>query len=124
MMRITVAIAPEPSRTRILVAKGSTELMRAVLGPAGGTHPRAATTLLEGLSLWHQQALDVVLCVDEKSPGSDLHLCDELGFGGRSVYYDVGIAFDGIASRRQRCRGLGGLGDFRLLRRLMTEVDR
>ncbi len=78
-------------------------------------HPTAATTLLEGLSLWYQQPLAVVLCVGERSCGLELGLCDALGLGRRSVYYEVGIALD---EARHRPRRLGGPGDFRALRRL------
>jgi transposase len=39
-------------------------------------HRRAAATLLEGLSLWHQQPLSVVLCAD----GSDAGCCRRLFF--------------------------------------------
>jgi len=121
MDRITVTIAPERSRTRMLATSGPDEVMRAVLGPAAETHPRAAATLLEGLSLWHQRPLSVVLCVSERSSGCELGLLDALGFGCRSVHYDVGVVVD---APRARCHRLGGLGDFRALRRLAREVGR
>jgi hypothetical protein len=120
MDRITVTIAPERDRTRMLAMSGPDEVLRAVLGPATETHPRAAATLLEGLSLWQQQPLSVVLCVGERSGGSELGLCDALGFGLRSVHYEVGVVVDHPRSRVR----LGGLGDFRALRRLAGEVGR
>lgn len=119
MDRITVTIAPERDRTRVLATRGPDEVMRAVLGPAAETHPRAAATLLEGLSLWHQQPLSVVLCVSERCSGSELDLFDALGFGRRSVHYEVGIAVDLARPRR-----LGGVGDFRALRRFAVGVGR
>jgi hypothetical protein len=121
MDRITVTIAPERDRTRMLATSGPDEVMRAVLGPSAETHPRAAATLLEGLSLWHQRPLSVVLCVSEMSSGSELGLFDALGFGHRSVHYEVGVVVD---HARPRVRGLGGLGDFRALRRLAKELGR
>ena len=121
--KITVTIAPERDRVRILARAGAQDLLKAVLGPAQSTHPRAAATLLEGLSLWHQQALSVVLLAADSSDGSALCLCDGLGFGQRSVHYEVGIA-----TRESRRRGRGilpGLGDFRDLRQLtLWETDR
>lgn len=114
--KIMVTIAPERDRVRILARAGAQDLLKAVLGPAQSTHPRAAATLLEGLSLWHQQALSVVLLAADSSDGSALCLCDGLGFGQRSVHYEVGIA-----TRESRARGrrtLSGLGDFRDLRQL------
>lgn len=120
MSRITVAIAPERGRTRILASRGPQELMRAILGPPAETHPRAATTLLEGLALWHHEALDVVLCVGDSSSGSELGLFDALEFGVRNVHFEVGVALDDV----RRGRSLGGLGDFRVLRRVAREGAR
>ncbi len=113
MDRITVVIAPEPTRVRILARHGGHDIMKAVLGPAEQAHPRAAATLLEGLALWHQQALGVVLCAADPYAGCALGLCNALGFGEQNVHYDVGIAR--IGARRQTLRGVG---DFRDLRQL------
>jgi hypothetical protein len=115
MERITVTLAPERERTRLLVMSGPDELLRGLLGPPSEMHPAAATRLLEGLSLWYQRPLAVVLCVGERSCGSELGLCDALGLGRRSLYYEVGIVVD---ETRHRPRRLGGPGDFRALRRL------
>jgi hypothetical protein len=86
-------------------------------------HPRAAATLLEGLALWHQEALSVVLCADSPDGGCAMGLCDALGFGVRSLYYEVAIT---SGARRPRRASLGGLGDFRDLQRLalLGEVSR
>jgi hypothetical protein len=118
MDRILVTMAPERDRTRVLVMSGADEMMRAVLGPATQTHPRAAATLLEGLALWHQRRVSVVLCVGERSCGSELGLYDALEFGDRNVHYEVGVV---VEPRRQRPRRLGGLGNFRSLRQLTLE---
>jgi hypothetical protein len=45
-----------------------------------------------------------------------LGLCDALGFG-RTLHYEVGLAFADRRPRRRRCE-LRGLGDFRDLRQL------
>jgi hypothetical protein len=113
---ITVTIAPEPDRVRILATTPTHDLMKAVLGPTRHMHPRAAATLLEGLALWHQQPLSVVLSADGLDDGSALGLCDALGYG-RSLHYEVGLAFPHAGGRRRR-RELRGLGDFRDLRQL------
>ncbi len=123
MDKITVMIAPESDRVRILARAGTADVLKAVLGPARAAHPRAAATLLEGLSLWHQQALSVVLLADDSSDGSALCLCDGLGFGQRSVHYAVGLAVREERGRRRRGM-LRGLGDFRDLRQLtLWEAD-
>lgn len=123
MDRIQVMIAPEPERVRMLVTSEGRDLLKAVLGPARRCHPRAAATLLEGLALWHQRPLSVVLCADEQGPTSALALSDGLGFGERTLHYEVGIAFHPRSTRRHAA--LRGLGDFRDLRQLgVPEVIR
>ncbi len=120
MNRITVVMAPEPMRMRMLVRRGRHDLLKAVLGPPEHAHPRAATTLLEGLALWHQRQLGVVLCATEPLTGYSLGLCNALGLGERNVHYEVGIAHRG-AHRHT----LSGVADFRDLRRLdISEVER
>ena len=120
---ITVTIAPETDRVRILASTPTHDVLKAVLGPSRRAHPRAAATLLEGLALWHQRPLSVVLSADDADDGCALGLCDALGFG-RSLHYEVGLAFMGDRRARRR-RGLRGLGDFRDLRQLsLMEVAR
>jgi hypothetical protein len=115
MDRITVTMQPLAHETRLLAMAGRDELMRAVLGPTTSSHPRAAATLLEGLSLWHQQALSVVLCADVEASSSATQMLDRLGFGMPAVHYEVEVAF--LARRRQgrRLPGFGNFGDLRQL---------
>jgi hypothetical protein len=114
---IIVTISPEPDRVRILARTPTHDVLKAVLGPARRAHPRAATTLLEGLALWHQRPLCVVLSADASGEASALGLCDELGFG-RSLHYEIGLAIPERRARRRHRRDLHGLGDFRDLRNL------
>jgi hypothetical protein len=100
--RLTVTLDPQAGMTRLLMMEGPDERMRAVLGPATAAHPRAAETLLEGLALWHQQALSV-------------RLEDALGFGVRNVHFEVEVA---LRERRRRPRRLSTLGNFGDLRQL------
>jgi hypothetical protein len=119
MNPITVTIAPEAARVRILMTRPEGEMLRAVLGPVSGMHRRAAVTLLEGLSLWHQQPLSVVLCADGSDAGCAMGLFDRLGFGERTLHYQVGVA---VRDGRRR-RSLGGLGNFRDLRQLSLYAE-
>ena len=118
MERLIVTMEPLPHQTRLLMMAGRNEVMRAVLGPATASHPRAAATLLEGLSLWHQQALSVVLCADAEPCSSATQLFDRLGFGERTVHYAVEVE---LRAHRKRGRGIHGLGNFRDLRQLCLE---
>jgi hypothetical protein len=72
-------------------------------------HSRAASTLLEGLSLWVQQPLSVVLAAGELESSCALGLCDGFGFGNETVHYAVEVL---ESSRRQ---GLGRFSDLRQL---------
>ncbi len=98
--------------------EGRDERMRAVLGPATRAHPRAAETLLEGLALWHHQALSVVLCADVGDDTSALRLEDALGFGVRNVHFEVEVALREQGRRGRRPRRLATLGNFGDLRQL------
>jgi hypothetical protein len=114
MNPILVTVAPEGTRVRLLAMGPQGELMRAILGPPARMHSRAAATLLEGLALWQQQPLSVVLCVDGSVDGYAMGLLDALGEGVRTLHYEVDVThLDACRPRR-----LGGVGNFRDLRRV------
>jgi hypothetical protein len=80
-------------------------------------YERAAITFLEGLALWLNAKLHVVLSVDAKEAGCCLGLTDELGVGGRSLFFDVEVRDRTVRRRRaQRIRGVVDFGDLRQLR--------
>lgn len=117
-----VRLSPEPTQTRLLVTQGSRDIGKAILPGTACAHPRAAATLLEGLSLYLGERLSVVLCVDERSPSSCAHgLLDGLGYGERGLHYEVGVAMRGAQreqARARRASRIDGIGDFRDLRQL------
>lgn len=126
-MNTLVRLSAEPTRTRVLITQGPTDMCKAILPPSTAAHPRAVPTLLEGLSLFLNERLCVVLSVDEQSASCDsLGLLDALGLGERSVFYEVGVA--ARLSRAERRRGERALhlagGDFRDLRQLTWEWAR
>jgi hypothetical protein len=84
-------------------------MLRAALPPPGVAHPRAASLLLEGLSLWMDRPLSVVLCADAGGDSSALGLCDGFGFGNENLHYSVEVIERG---RRP------SMGTFRDLRQL------
>ena len=71
--------------------------------------------LLEGLALWHQRALSVVLCADVGGDTSALRLEDALGFGVRNVHFEVEVALRQEGRRPRRFGTLGNFGDLRQL---------
>jgi hypothetical protein len=127
-MNTLVRLSAEPTRTRVLITQGSMDIGKAVLPPASSAHPRATATLLEGLSLFLNERLCVVLCVDEHSAScGSLGLLDALGYGERSLFYEVGVAARVARADRRRAERavhLGGGGDFRDLRQLTWEWAR
>jgi hypothetical protein len=123
-MNTLVRLSAEPTQTRVLITQGSRDIGKAILPPSGSAHPRATATLLEGLSLYMNERLCVVLSVDEWSASSDsLGILDSLGHGERSVFYEVAVAARlSRASRRRVGRVLRLPGsDFRDLRQLSWE---
>ena len=118
-----MTIAPECDRVRMLATCGTRDILKAVLGPAPEAHSRAAATILEGLALWHQRPLSVVLCVDAWDDGSALGLFDAVGLGQQTLHYQVGVAVG--ARRRRRHPQITGIGEFRDLRQLsLIEASR
>ena len=116
-MDYTVAMMPSATRTRVLVSQGPDELMRAILPPPTSVHhEQAAIRLLEGLALWLDAKLHVVLCVDARDAGFCLGLTDEMGLGARSIYFDVEVRSP--RTRPRRGQRIGGVGDFADLRQL------
>jgi hypothetical protein len=117
MERYAITVAPSGARTRLLLTSGPDELMRAVLPPPREIrHDRAAVTLLEGLSLWLDQRLRVVLSADTRDASFCLGLTDELGCGCGSIFYDVEVVERGPRRRGTRLRGVGDFGDLRQMR--------
>lgn len=123
MDSMTVVLSPEPMRTRMLAIGQGRDVLKAVLPPLSCAHPKAVVTVLEGLSLWTQQRLCVVLAVDEEAPSfcGSTELCDALGYGTRSLHFEVGVALR-HGRRARRC--IPGVGDFGDLRALRTETLR
>jgi hypothetical protein len=122
-----VRLSAENTRTRVLITQGTRDVGKVILPPSAEAHPRAAATLLEGLSLFLNERLAVVLCVDEESASYDsLGLLGPLGYGEPSVFYQVGVAAKTRArERRQAARAVSlSTGDFRDLRQLTWEWAR
>jgi hypothetical protein len=116
MSQYTVMLSSSASRTRLLLLDGQDELMRAVLPPGHLLRQRrAASALLEGLSLWLDARLSVVLSADEGEASYYLDLVDDLGQPVRGLYFEVRMV---ERRTRRRPRRLGGVSDFADLRQL------
>jgi hypothetical protein len=56
-----------------------------------------------------------VLCADVEASSSATRMLDGLGFGTKTVHYDVEVAFRAHRRRGRRIRGVGDFGDLRQL---------
>ena len=110
---LVLSLRPSETATRLLMTCDGDEVLKAILTPPTTAHPRAAPTLLEGLALFYQQRLSVVLSVDEADASCVLGLSDGLGLARSTLHYQVEVC-----EQVRRGRRLGGLGTFRDLRQL------
>ena len=89
-MKTWVLVTATQKRTRVVVSMGDAVVLRANLPPLSTVrNARAATTLLEALSLWADERLCVALCAENLDICFRCDLTDEMGLGARSVYYAV-----------------------------------
>jgi len=90
--RIRVGLAPTPDTTFLVaIDAGGNEILKARLAPPLQMHPRAAWTLLEGLSLWCRAPLSVVLAVDEEATSSGWSLSGGFGPGHDPGFCEVAV---------------------------------
>jgi hypothetical protein len=116
MDRFTLMVSSGTSRTRLLLLDGRDELMRAVLPPGQALRQRRAPqALLEGLALWLDRPVRIVLSADEADASFYLGLVDDLGCPVRSVFYEVEVAEPAALRRGRRLRGVGDFTDLRQL---------
>jgi hypothetical protein len=121
MDRIRATITEREGQTRLLVQHGQSDLMIAKLGPLGNAHRYALRSLIEGIAMWFQEQVHVVLCVDEEL-SFDHELVDELGGGVETLHFNVEVVPVQSTPGRHRGGRLRGLGDFSTERRHLRLV--
>ena len=104
-----------PTAVRLLVTdEENHEILQARL-PLRPTHPRSATTLLEGLALWAGHPLTVALGAGGRSaPTFGAWVFGPDGWPEEAAL----LRFEALADHLPRRRTLTGVGDFRQLRLL------
>lgn len=116
-MRATVRLLLTTSATRVLmIDRYGREVLRAQSPAASQAHHLATRTLLEGLSLFCDARLRVVLSAESEETSCAQGLSDGFGFGIDTQHYEVDIAVS--ASERRR-----GVGSFRDVRRLRANKE-
>jgi len=123
MKSIWIGISPGPRTTRVLAMASASETILKAHLPARPSHPRALSTLLEAMALWHGTKVRAALCV-----------ADEDGAFDSSPYHDAFLDFGGplyelewlpAASAVRPRRDIALVGDFDDLERLLVfEVAR
>lgn len=108
---ITVTIRATRTTTLLLVRQESDETMIARLGPPTWAHRHALLTMLEGLALWFQSRLHVVLCAANEEVASSTGLVDGLGLGLSTLHFDV--VRQAEPRRGRRLRGVRGISELR-----------
>jgi hypothetical protein len=93
-MECQMKLTATAKRTRMeLRTTAGKLLLRGSLPPLDEVHHhRAVKTLLEGLSLWMDQRVCVVLDAVDRDSCFAFDLTDELGVGVHSVFYAVEVA--------------------------------
>ena len=125
MRPIWVGIHPRPEGTRILATAGAEATLLKARLAAEPRHPRALSTLLEALALWHGVPVRAALAVGAaEQPSCDTrHFHESFTDFGATPLYSVEYVPD--LRRRRHRDALDGLGDFRDLRQLLLfEVAR
>lgn len=104
-----------PNAVRLLITGDENEEILKARLPLRPTHPRAATTLLEGLALWAGHPLTAALGADGRSgPTSAAWLFGPEGWPQESAL----VRFHVIGAPSRRRRTIPGVGDFHQLRLL------
>jgi hypothetical protein len=124
MTSVWMGIAPGLGATKLIALhRPDTAILKARLNPRP-QHPRALATLLEAVALWEGMPVRAALCVDEREPGCASTFYRE-AFPGyeQTPLYDLAVV--AREHRRQRNDGLGGMGGFQdLCRMVIREVAR
>lgn len=118
MHKYIVTISTKGNKTRLLLTEGPDELQRAMLPPPSCVYYEdAVRNFLQGLSMWLDHRLHVVLSVATRDASYCLGLTDNLGFGERHVFFDVEVKMH--ETRRRRGARIRGIGDFSDMRQLL-----
>ena len=114
------ALAPTLSATRVIVTRGPHEAILKANLRTDPHHHRALATFLEALALWEGRAVRAALVADEHTTSSGSSLFRECAVEPEAgPLFTLDVVWD--RNRRRTRDGLSGLGDFRDLRRLITE---
>lgn len=118
MKSMWIGISPGARTTRVLGMTSAREIVLKAHLPSPPSHPRALSTLLEAMALWHGTKVRAALCVDDEDSVPDASIYQDafLDFGG--PLYELEW-LPGAGAVRPR-RDIAGIGDFDDLERLLV----
>ena len=115
MRPYTLMVSAVQSRMRLLLLDETDEILKADLPPGNfPRHPRAMTTVLEGLSMWLGTKLHVVVSADALDNSSCLGFVNDLGAVVPNVFFEVEIA-PRVRRPGRRIKGVGQFADLKQL---------
>jgi hypothetical protein len=124
MEAIWMAIAPGRLFTRVIAMRGASDTILKARLRRDPSHPRALTTLLEAIALWQGMPVRAAVAVDDEATSFGTCLCHNafLGIETTPLYTVDWVPSPGRGRRRM---GIGAMGEFRDLERLLcVEVAR
>jgi hypothetical protein len=111
MSSIRATVTASGCTTRILVQDSLGDVLLARLGSIEHAHRYALRMLLEGIALWEQQAMDVVLCADDSCDWYRVGLFEALGVARETALLKIKLVPSELGPERRVTR-LTGLGSF------------
>lgn len=119
METIWMGIAPGPATTRVIAMAGPSETILKAHLSREPRHPRALASLLEAVALWQGQPVRAALCVTPRGLSCDSNLFHEAFSDDGGALYSV--VWARASAPRRRRDGLGGLGRFHDLERIVID---
>lgn len=118
MKSVWIGISPGPRTTRVLAMAGASETILKAHLPPRPAHPRALSTLLEAMALWHGTKVRAALSAEGEDSVCDSSLYQDafLDFGGPLYELEWVPAASAVRPRRD----ISGIGDFDDLERLLV----
>jgi hypothetical protein len=117
MAPYTLTLSLSQTRSRLLLQEGPDEILKAYLpGCHSMQHPKALLNWLEGLALWLNQPLLVVVSAIDLDALSFLGLTDDFGIPCKNLFFTVRVVEKAERHLGKRVKGIGNFTDLRQLR--------
>lgn len=117
MAPYTLTLSLSQTRSRLLLQEGPDEILKAYLpGCHSMRHPKALLNWLEGLALWLNQPLLVVVSAIDLDAISFLGLTDDFGNPCKNLFFTVRVVEKVERRPGKRVKGIGNFTDLRQLR--------